>query len=329
MTPKVTVITTVYNCEKYISKSIDSILNQTFNDFEYIIVNDGSTDNTTGIINSLAGKDKRLVLINNKLNQGRVKSLNIALEKSKGKFIAIQDADDISLPGRLESQYEFIDTHPEYVLVGSNITLIDENENIISAPRRPLNDSDLKFSLLFRCTFANPSIMYRRETIEKNNIRYENNFAHAEDFRFISLISRHGKVANLKNAYIQYRKHPENNSFVNEDILSNSSSLIVMENLLNLGFNINFEQATRLRKIFSSRGISRENIHGDIEIIFQIIKKFSVNNETSNNKEIARSLKRMLNWLGKKNVMTNSQYSKLFISILTYYLKQFIFKRNF
>jgi len=326
MTPKVSVITTVYNCENYIARSVQSILDQTFTDFEYIVVNDGSSDNTCEIVKTFTGKDSRVILIDNKINKGRVPSLNTALAAAKGKYIAIQDADDISLDNRLEKQYNFLENNPDYVLVGANIIVMDENENKISEPLRPEENLDAKYSLLFRCTFANPSIMYRKKTLDENNIRYEDNFIHAEDFRIISLLSRFGKIKNLRETMIMYRKHPRNNSMTNMDIMDKGSIQIVMENLSRIGFEVNYEQANRFRNMFSSRGINKLLIYEDVELLFEITKTFSEKYNSSRNKEIQRSLRRMMNWLGKTNVMTRSRYFSLFISILNYYIKHSIFK---
>ncbi len=127
--PKVSVIMSVYNGDKYLREAIESILNQTFTDFEFIIVNDGSTDNSLEIIESY--DDERIKTINNKKNIGLTKSLNKALKFAKGKYIARQDADDVSLPNRFEKQVEYLDSHPEVALVGTSVYLIDENGKII------------------------------------------------------------------------------------------------------------------------------------------------------------------------------------------------------
>ncbi|MEO8445840.1 MAG: glycosyltransferase family 2 protein [bacterium] len=328
MSVKISVITTVLNCENYISKSIQSIIEQTNGDFEYIIVNDGSTDRTGEIIHKFAGIDKRLIVIDNKKNEGRVKSLNTALSRAKGKYIAVHDADDISLPERLEKQSEFLEKNQEYVLAGSHIKVIDEDEKIIYTPQRPVTNEETKFSLLFRCTFANPSIMYRRETLEKYKIRYEEDFIHAEDFRIISLIARHGKLYNLRDKLVLYRKHPSNNSVVNFGILNDVSSKIVMDNIANIGIDVSHDEALRIRKLMSSKGMDSSFVYKDVELIFRIVKKFNKKKDVKGNTEITKTLKRMLNWLGKKNTITNPKYSALYVSILTYKLKQSIFVKN-
>jgi len=327
MTPKISVITTVYNCANYIKQSIESILNQTFKDFEYIIVNDGSTDATSVLIKEFASKDNRIILIDNKTNLGRVNSLNTALEKTRGQYVALQDADDISLPDRLEKQFSFLSTNPDYVLVGSNIIVMDEFENYISEPERPEDDLEAKFSLIFRCTFANPSIMYRKKVIEENKIKYEENFIHAEDYRIITMISHYGKVYNLKHPLVKYRKHGHNNSTVNFDILNSGSITIVRENLAQLGININNAQVHRIRNLFSSRGINRKFLYNDVRIIFNTIKKFQKQNNFARNDEIVKTLKRMIKWLGRKNIF-KPNYLALYLSILYYYKKELLFRRN-
>jgi len=327
MTPRISVITTVFNCENYIKQSVESILNQTFKDFEYIIVNDGSTDATSALIHELACKDNRIIFIDNKTNFGRVNSLNTALEKSRGEYIALQDADDISLPDRFDKQFSFLSNNPDYVLVGSNIIVMDEFENFISEPKRPLIDFEVRFSLIFRCTFANPSVMYRKKVVEENKIKYEENFIHAEDFRIITMISHYGKVYNLKHSLVKYRKHSHNNSTVNFDILNSGSIIIVRENLAQLGININNEQVHRIRNLFSSRGMNRKFIYDDVRVIFRAIKKFQMKNNPARNNEIQKTLKRMLKWLGKKNIL-KPKFMALYLSILYYYNKELLLRRN-
>ena len=122
--PLVTVIMPAYNCEKYIREAIDSILNQTFIDFEFIIINDGSKDRTNKILQSY--QDPRIVVINNKRNLGIVKSLNKGLKLAKGEYIARQDADDISLPERLMKQVKYLDSRKNIGLLGCGVIEIDE-----------------------------------------------------------------------------------------------------------------------------------------------------------------------------------------------------------
>ncbi|MEO8664322.1 MAG: glycosyltransferase [Ignavibacteria bacterium] len=329
MKPKISVITTVYNCENYIKQSIESISNQSFVDFEYIIVDDGSTDGTLTAVQKLTVSDKRIILIRNKTNSGRVNSLNSALEIAQGEFIAMQDADDISLNDRLEKEFLFLKNNPGYVLVGSNIIVMDQNENFISKPDRPHIDLEAKFGLLFMCTFANPSIMYRKKIIDENNIKYEQNFNHVEDFRMITMISQYGKVFNLENTLVKYRKHGDNDSSKYFDIVNSRSIQVVKENLERLGINTNCEQVQRIRNLFSCRGVDKQFLHDDLETILYAVKEFKRQNNFEKNREIKKTLKRMIKWHGKRNIFKPS-YIKLFFSILTSYNKElFLIKDSF
>ncbi len=122
---KLSVIMPVYNGQDFVSKAIESILGQTFSDFEFIIINDGSTDRTLKILESYQKKDKRIVLLNQE-NKGIAKSLNRGIAKAKGDYIARQDADDISFPDRLRNQVEFLDNNKDVGFLGCSCEMIDE-----------------------------------------------------------------------------------------------------------------------------------------------------------------------------------------------------------
>ncbi len=129
--PRVSVLMSVYNGERFLRDSVESILGQTFTDFEFLILDDGSTDSTCEILEEYANKDARIVLVRNDRNLGLTRSLNKGLRLVRGEYLARQDADDISLPKRLEMQVKFLDAHPEVGVVGSALEIIDENGNTI------------------------------------------------------------------------------------------------------------------------------------------------------------------------------------------------------
>ncbi|MBV6478200.1 MAG: Undecaprenyl-phosphate 4-deoxy-4-formamido-L-arabinose transferase [Ignavibacteria bacterium] len=326
--PKISVITTVFNCEKYIRDSVLSILNQTFEDFEYVIVNDGSTDNTTEILRELAKKDNRIILKELDKNYERVRSLNIALESASGDNIAIQDADDISMPDRLVKQNELLDKNHDIVLTGSDILIINETGEIISAPKRPVYNNEIQFSLIFKCTLANPSLMYRKNILDKYGICYEVDYLHAEDFRLITRMSKYGKVFNIEKPLVKYRKHGQNNSKINYDYLNNGSIMIVKENLINLGLDVSEEQIFRIRNLMSSKGIRKEFVYDDVNLVFNVIKKYRSKHDKERNEVIIQTLKRMLNWLGRKNLLFKLSHASLYKSILGYYFKEAVLRRN-
>lgn len=156
-TPTITVLMPVFNCELYIKDAVDSILNQTYNNFEFLIIDDASTDETVSIIKAYT--DSRIKLIEKPINTGLTNSLNQGLKLAKGKYIARMDGDDISLPERFEKQITFLEKNPEVVLCGSWFNVIG-SELVIKTPE---NYEDIKLALLKGNCIAHPSVMMRNK----------------------------------------------------------------------------------------------------------------------------------------------------------------------
>lgn len=218
----------VYNTkEEYLRASIESILNQTFTDFEFIIVNDGSTNNAEEVI--LSYKDNRIKYVKQE-NQGIVGALNNAWSKASGKYIARMDSDDIAYPERFAKQVNFLEENPEYSLVGSWAKIIP-SKNIIKLPQ------DIKImDLLADCMFIHPSIMFNKADFEKFNLQYETGFEYAEDYCLYANAVKHLKMTNLQEVLLDYRVYPENSSSKNRDIRIKSSFKVqdlILENLSN------------------------------------------------------------------------------------------------
>ena len=200
--PKISVIMSVYNSEKYLVESIESILNQTFEDFEFIIINDGSTDGSLDIIKKYQKKDKRIILIDNKKNLGLIKSLNKGLEKSRGKYIARMDSDDISLHERFKKQINFLEHNESVFLIGTEGYNIDEFGNLTTKARRLDNFSEIRKKLPKVDLFCHPSVMFRNE----GNIFYREKAIYCEDYDLWLRPLSEGKVlVNLKKDLIRYR----------------------------------------------------------------------------------------------------------------------------
>lgn len=220
-TPLVSVIMPVYNGEKYLREAIDSILNQTFKDFELLLINDASTDNSEEIINSY--NDSRIIYIKNEQNLGLIKTLNKGLDLAKGEFIARMDADDISSPERFAKQIALFESNPEIGVCGTWFTLFRENheDKIIKHPEH--NDS-IKIGLLTSCFIGHPTVMMRKKAIE--NYRYDVNYQAAEDFELWTRLVRVIKFYNIQESLLKYRFHASNMSVLENSTQSENSKKI-------------------------------------------------------------------------------------------------------
>lgn len=196
----------VYNGQKYLAEAVDSILNQTFTNFEFLIINDGSTDNSREII--LSFDDPRIRIVDNPDNIGLARSLNRGLQLAQGELIARQDADDISYPNRIEQQFRFLEMHPEVILLGTGVRTIDESGR--PHPDKlyvPTSLTAIRWYLMFGNAFAHTSVMFRRNIIWDKLGGYDEVFDRIEDYELWSRVARSFIVENLPNVLIDYRYH--------------------------------------------------------------------------------------------------------------------------
>jgi len=203
--PKVSVIMPFYNCEKYLDKAISSILNQTFQDFEFIIINDASTDRSDEIIQKYL-TDKRIVYIKNRERKGIVYNLNKGIEIAKADIIARMDGDDISEPQRLEVQYQFLQRNPNIALVGCFVKLINEKGEICGRKIKPITHEEIKKDILIYSPFIHPTIMIRKDVFKKVAF-YRKQYLWCEDIDLWYRIIFSGyEVANIPQYLYQYRR---------------------------------------------------------------------------------------------------------------------------
>lgn len=204
--PKVTVLMSAYNSESYLLESLDSILNQTFQDFEFLIINDGSTDQTRDIILSL--DEPRINLIDNEQNLGLTRSLNKGLRLAKGEFIARQDADDISEPERLQHQVDFLEAHPEIALLGTWHKEVDAEGNFSGMWTLPSDWLQIRWALLFYTPFVHSSVMIRKATVLQKVGFYNEDFSYSQDYELWSRIAQNLPVFSLKERLVKTRVNP-------------------------------------------------------------------------------------------------------------------------
>lgn len=204
--PMVSVIMGVYNCKdvELLKRSVDSILDQTFNDFEFLICNDGSTDKTLEELKMIASKDPRISILTYENNHGLNHALNKCLKKARGKYIARQDDDDLSKPERLQKQVEFLDRHPEYVIVGTCAEVFDDNGvwGNYMVPEKPKKDD-----FLWNSPFMHPTMMMRKtELMSVSGYREAKETRRCEDYDlFMNLYAKGYEGYNIQEKLYYYR----------------------------------------------------------------------------------------------------------------------------
>lgn len=208
MASTVSIVMAVYNCERYVRYAIKSMLNQSFDDFEFIIINDASTDKTEQIIDSF--KDPRIVYVGNKENMGQTRSLNKGIKMSRGTYIARMDADDISLPGRLLQQVKFLEKNEDIGVVGTWHQEIDVNNRIIRKLQFPTFPNIKARLILLRLVgmpcLSHPTAMIRSEILNDIGL-YNENYRICQDYDLWLRVSRKYSIENVPEILLSYRIH--------------------------------------------------------------------------------------------------------------------------
>jgi glycosyltransferase involved in cell wall biosynthesis len=235
--PKITVVMPVYNGEKHLDTAIKSILSQTFTNFEFVIVDDGSTDSSVEIINSY--QDQRIKLIQNNVNLGIPTTRNKCLQESSGEYIAVLDCDDYAYPSRLAEQLEFMENNPDFGMVGSWVELMDENGDLTGKVwHEEESDQRIACRLLFYNYFAHSSILMRRsaiEAVEINGEVYRKDYPTAQDYDLWVRISKKFKVWNIPKVLIKYRVHSNCISLRAANLVERLTCKIITDQLNDLG----------------------------------------------------------------------------------------------
>ncbi len=228
---KVSVLMTVYNAEKYLKDAIESILSQTFTNFEFIIINDGSTDNSAQIIRSYT--DERIKFLDNHNNKGLPASLNEGIKISSGEYIARMDADDISYPMRLEKQVLYMDRHQEVGVSGTGARRSIRGVGYTLIP--PTDHKEIKAELLFETVLCHTSVILRRAELETHHLWYDESYQYAEDRELWSRASKKIKFSNIPEILVFYRLHSLQLSMVSDVRLEDQEKInFAMLSLLDL-----------------------------------------------------------------------------------------------
>jgi glycosyltransferase involved in cell wall biosynthesis len=201
--PKVSVLLPVYNAEIHLQDTLETILNQTFSDFEILAIDDGSKDRSLEILRSM--RDPRIRIHTNSKNIGISATLNRAIELANGEYLARMDSDDLASSERLRAQVALLDSHPDVGVTGSSIEVF--GKTLRRVIRYPKSDQDIKAALLFDSAFAHPTVMIRKDVLSKSGLKYESSHDGAEDYLLWSKMAEITKFENLPEPLLHYRVH--------------------------------------------------------------------------------------------------------------------------
>ncbi|OGS70082.1 MAG: hypothetical protein A3G95_01055 [Flavobacteria bacterium RIFCSPLOWO2_12_FULL_31_7] len=267
---KLTVIMPVYNGEKYLKEAVDSVLNQTFADFDLLILNDNSSDGTASILEEYAQKDARVVVVTKTSNEGPANLRNEGIDKANTPLIALLDADDIALPTRFEKQIHVLEANEDLALCGTWFTIFgDKKEKVI---KHAVEHEDLKVQFLHSCGLGNSTVMFKKSAIK--NLRFEHEYVPAEDYGlWIEFISN-SKFYNLPESLVRYRWHPGNISQTKEENLRIAEIAIKKRQLTRLGIDQNSENAIYyVNAVCLKRKQSFEDIKKTISASYELLEK--------------------------------------------------------
>lgn len=253
VSPKISVIMSVYNSAAFVKEAIDSVLQQTYSDFEFIIINDGSTDTSEDLI--LAVTDKRIRYVRNEGNKGLIYSLNHGVSIAKGRYIARMDADDICDVSRFQKQIHEFEKSPELIVCGSFIKTFGAEENYIDY--MPVSHGDILSSIFFTCPFAHPSVMMRKEALAKLNSVYREEYKHSEDYDLWSRLVFTGTCKNIPEFLLNYRVHTAQVSTVHEAVKYRNVTKIQSNIASEFNLTLNPSESSILLNLF--KGISRKD----------------------------------------------------------------------
>lgn len=274
-TPLVSIIMPAYNAEKYLEESVESIVNQRYSNWELIIINDGSSDATGNLISKYVGQDSRIVGLDNTSNKGLVYTRNRGLQSAKGKYVANLDSDDVADPNRLKLQVDYLETHPDVVLLGSSCELIDQNGKHLGFEKRTIPQHRLKSLLVFSNYFINSTLLIRKDKLD--GLSYTDSYAPAEDYQLVTQLKDRGELVNLNQVLVKYRLHDNNISAIKKKEQENAIQQIHKRIILELGVDCDKSELNMHSQLVLEKGNVKES---DLQAIESwLLKLMSLNHK--------------------------------------------------
>jgi glycosyltransferase involved in cell wall biosynthesis len=300
--PQISVIIPVFNAGPFLKESIKSILNQSFSNFELIILNDKSTDNSLDIIKELQSLDTRIIVIDKLENVGPANLRNEGINAAKGKFIALMDADDISLPTRFEKQLEILEKNPEIGVCGTWFTFFGSTKNKII--KHSTDHDSIKVSFLHSCNIGNPTVMFKKEAL--GDLKFDNEYVPAEDYDLWSRLLSKTKFCNIPESLLNYRLHDNNISKTKIENIERSVKKIKTNQLHKLDIDAEDSKIELyLNAISFKKGLASEEIIETITASHFLLsqnEKLGYFNQKLLQKHITKNLIRTVRNAGSYNI---------------------------
>ena len=307
----------VYNSSLYLKQAIDSILNQTYSNFEFIIINDGSTDDSLSIIKTYS--DKRIKLLENDGNKGLIYSLNKGIAEASGEFIARMDADDVCVSTRFEKQVHYMNAHVDIGVLSSDYYSFNETSKRYM--RSIDGDSRIRTFLLFTATVCHPALMIRKSVLEINGLNYSVSAKHVEDFDLWTRLALCTKFATIKEALLNYRDHASQVSHVYSDLQKINSNTVRHNYLSALNFVYTPTELNIHNLISCNKKITSKQ---DLKAIENWLTKLIEQNQTMRKFESdgfnSAIAKVWIDCCGNTNLGLHSYFKYLFSSLKKYQL---------
>ncbi len=252
--PLVSVLMSVYNDASHLTAAVESILAQTLDDLEFIIIDDGSTDGSTELLNTI--NDPRIRLTLSKRNWGLTASLNRGLRECRGRFVARIDADDVAVPERLHRQVEVLEQRADIGILGSARLLIDEHDQLVGRSHPPVEDLAIRWKSLLGNPFGHPTVMLRAELLKRHRLQYDRTFRTAQDYELWTRLLRVARGANLAEPLVRYRLRNGASRTDKEQQLENHDRIAALSIRRMLpDFEVTDEQVRNLRGRFGGYSV--------------------------------------------------------------------------
>ncbi len=236
--PEMSVVMPVYNASQYLSEAIESILNQDVKDIEFLIIDDASEDQSAEIVKSY--NESRIVFIQNQMNMGVARTLNRGIDIAKGRYIVRMDADDISIPGRLERQLRFMEAHPEIGISGGSVRLFGIGLSTIA--RVPLDSQEVSAYMHFENPMWHMTVIMRRDLLDKFHLRYDPSFSRSEDYDLWRRAIQYFSIANIPEVLVRVREHGASATRSNWDAVTAQTEIIQRRLLECSGLSLTAEE---------------------------------------------------------------------------------------